>query len=274
MRVVVLAPIDNSPFGISVAELCRREPGVVVAAVIVREILNWKRLRSELRRDGVRLVRKAWRKLVVRAAAREAKCERSFYDVVTELGLEERSLAGWARRHGVTFLKVPDHNDPRAIELLRRSGPEVVAFTGGGLVRRPLLEASGRGIFNTHMGVLPSYRGMDVVEWPLLENRHESVGLGVTLHFMDAGVDTGPILAIRRIPLRTGDSMERLRTRFEPVMVEAMLDGIRAARDGELTPRPQAAEAGRQYFVLHPRLYQRARARLAEVARSAAETVE
>ena len=68
MRVLVLAPIDNSPFALAVAELCRREPGVEVTAIVVRRILDWKRLRGELRRDSVRLVRKAWRKLVLRGS--------------------------------------------------------------------------------------------------------------------------------------------------------------------------------------------------------------
>ena len=47
----------------------------------------------------------------------------------------------------------------------------------------------------------------------------------------------------------------------EPVMLEILLEGIRALRDGRLEATPQARDAGRQYFVLHPRLYERARAR-------------
>lgn len=263
MRAALLAPIDSSPFALAVAELCRREPGVELVSILVREHRSLARLRSELRRDGVRLVRKAWRKLVIRGVAESAAGERSFYDVVEELGLEERSLRAFAERHGVPHLRVADPNAPEAVAFLRESAPDAVAFTGGGLVRRGLLEAAGRGILNAHMGVLPPYRGMDVVEWPLLEGRHESVGLGVTLHLMDPGVDTGPIVEVFPVPIRRGDSMERLRTRYEPVMVDALLEGVRRVRDGSLAPRPQAPGDGRQYFVLHPRLYAAARARLA-----------
>ena len=266
MRVVVLAPIVTSPFALAVAELVRREPGVELAGIVVREHLNLARLRSELRRDGVRLVRKAWRKVVLGRAPSGAGDERGFHDVVRELAIGTGSLVEWARRHGVGCRRTPEHNHSEAVGFVRERRPDVVAFTGGGLVRKPLLEASGRGVFNTHMGVLPPYRGMDVVEWPLLEGREESVGLGVTLHFMDPGVDTGPVVAVRRVPIRRGDTMERLRTRFEPVMLELMLEGIRRLRDGRLEAAPQEHSAGRQYFVLHPRLYERARARLAAVA--------
>jgi methionyl-tRNA formyltransferase len=104
---------------------------------------------------------------------------------------------------------------------------------------------------------------MDVVEWPLLERAERSVGLGVTLHLIDRGVDTGPIIERFPISPRCGDSMERLRTRFEPTMVDALVEGVRRARDGKLDAKPQRASDGRQYFTLHPRMYEIARARLA-----------
>jgi len=256
----------SSPFALAVTGLCLREPGVEVAGVLVLRHRSVARLRRELRRDGVRLLRKVWQKLVVRGGPEADGPERSFYDVVDELGLGTRSLEGLARRHGIPYRAVADHNQPDAVAWLRERAPDLVAFTGGGIVRRPLLEAAGRGILNAHMGVLPAYRGMDVVEWPILEGRHASVGLGVTLHFMDLGIDTGPVLAVQRVPIRPGDGLERLRTRFEPVMLEAMLDGVRGLRDGALRAAPQERAAGRQYFALHPRLHARARARLAALA--------
>jgi methionyl-tRNA formyltransferase len=144
--------------------------------------------------------------------------------------------------------------------------PDVVAFTGGGIIRNALIEAAGRGIFNAHMGRLPEYRGMDVVEWPILEGRHEEPGLAVTLHFMDRGIDTGPIARIERVPIRAGDSMERLRKRFEPVMVRLMIEGIRLVRDDALELRTQTESQGRQYYLMHPRLYKEARSRLERIS--------
>ena len=63
LRVVVLAPVDNSPFSRAVTALCHAEPGVEVAGLIIRKILNPQRLRSELRRAGARLALKDWTKL-------------------------------------------------------------------------------------------------------------------------------------------------------------------------------------------------------------------
>lgn len=266
LRVVVLAPVDNSPFSRVVTALCHAEPGVEVAGLIIRKILNPQRLRAELRRDGVRLARKAWKKLVLGSDDGVADDERGLNDIAKEVGVAGIRLSAFAKREGIRFAKVGDHNDPAALAALEAMRPDIVAFTGGGIIRGRLIAASGRGILNPHMGVLPRYRGMDVVEWPILEDEHERVGVGATLHLMDSGIDTGPIVRSVRVPIERGDSIERLRKRFEPAMVDLILEGIRAARDDRLELQPQAEADGQQYFMMHPRLYEQMRHHLAEVA--------
>ena len=101
----------------------------------------------------------------------------------------------------------------------------------------------------------------------ILPNPHrDDIGVGLTLHFMDPGVDTGPLLLQRRVGLRPGDTIASLRRRMEPQMVELMLEGLRGLGDGSVTPRPQLAADGRQYFVMHPRIKTCAERRLSEIA--------
>ncbi|MBW2270500.1 MAG: hypothetical protein JRH16_18195 [Deltaproteobacteria bacterium] len=263
MKVVVLAPVNNSPFARVVCKRCLDEPGVELAGIVVRTILNPSRLRAELRRDGVWLLRKIWTKLVLGSEDAATRGETGFLELAQREGMDGTTLSQLAHRHGVEYLRTGSHNDPSALELLQRVEPDVVAFTGGGIIRRPMLEAAGQGIFNTHMGPLPEYRGMDVAEWPLLEDPRGEARIGVSLHFMAAGIDTGPVVAVRHVPIRPGDTMERLRKRFEPVMVDLTLEGIRGVRDGTLERRVQEASDGRQYFVMHPRFYAVARRALA-----------
>ena len=72
--------------------------------------------------------------------------------------------------------------------------PDLVVFTGGRLIRDNILKNSGAGVVNCHMGILPMYRGVDVVEWPILNEDWNNIGL--TIHFMVKGIDTGDILKI------------------------------------------------------------------------------
>jgi len=265
-RVVLLSPIDNSAYSRVVLGRLVQRAGVEVAGVAVRRILNPARLRAELRRDGPRLVRKVWKKLVLGGDDVDTAGETGFFELAREEGVAKESVSSLARRHGIPCVRCRDHNDAAVLELLERVRPDCVAFTGGGILRRALLEGAGQGVFNAHMGVLPPYRGMDVVEWPLVERAHDDPGLGVTLHLMARGIDTGPIAMVEPVPIRPGDTIERLRKRFEPVMADLMVRGVEAVRDGALSLREQRLEEGRQYFVMHPRFYEVAGRRLGEVA--------
>jgi methionyl-tRNA formyltransferase len=271
LKVVVFAPIRTSSFSKVVTQLCHREPGVEVAGVVVRRALDGSRIRSELRRDGVRLARKVFDKLVLGGELSAAAGEAGFEELALQHGAADRSLPAVCRDLGIPCLVAADHNDPAVVSMLAAVRPDVSTFTGGGILRPPVLEHSGAGVLNAHMGILPRYRGMDVVEWALLEGETERIGLGVTLHFMAAGIDTGPILARRHIAIEPGDNLARLRRRFEPVMVELLLEGVRGVRDGTLTPETQEPADGRQYFVMHPRLVEQAHLVLAELAEAKAE---
>jgi len=125
-------------------------------------------------------------------------------------------------------------------------------FTGGGLIRKPLLDLSNLGVINCHMGKLPSYRGMDVVEWTLLEKKYSE--LGFSIHIMDEKVDTGNILKVYSINKRYNETLKELRERYEPMMCKAFANTVCEYLEGKIIPKKQAYSEGRQYFAMHSRL--------------------
>ena len=254
IRIALLSPIHNSLYSRLVAHLVSRESGMQLVCAVVRTPWDLKRIRSEMARDGVRLLKKVQQKLVLGDRAYPQADDETLPAFAKRVGLIEKNLGEVCQSHAILCLTVTDHNDPRALELLKNLNPDVIAFTGGGLLRKELLSIPRLGVLNCHSGLLPLYRGMDVVEWPMVEGKLQEIGVGLTLHFMDAGVDTGPILLQRRVEIRRGDTITALRRRMEPMMVEVMLEGLRGLRDQTLTPKTQKAEDGRQYFVMHPRI--------------------
>ncbi|MBX9593112.1 MAG: hypothetical protein K2X46_02015 [Roseomonas sp.] len=67
-----------------------------------------------------------------------------------------------------------------------------------------VIDAVPRGIINVHPGALPGYRGLFAPFWQIL--KREPV-LGCTVHMVDRGIDTGPILGIARVPLDPSRSL-------------------------------------------------------------------
>jgi folate-dependent phosphoribosylglycinamide formyltransferase PurN len=263
LKIALLAPIHTSLYSRLVADTILKMEGVSLRAILVRNHLNWARFKSEFGRDGLRLLGKIRQKYIAGDKRYEGSPGRGLGSLAVETSLAYRSLKDLARHDDIPYMVVNDLNDPRAVHLLENEAPDLIAFTGGGLLRQDILSIPRIGVLNCHTGVLPHYRGMDVVEWTAAEGNVEKIGFGATLHLMDRGVDTGPILLVRKIEPLSHDSFKTIRARLEVSMVELMAEGIQKLRDNALQPQLQDAAAGRQYYVMHPRVKRCAEARLA-----------
>lgn len=254
IKAILLAPIQNSLYARLVAHLLTKEKYIELAAIIVRSPLNIKRFRSEFRRDGTRLIRKIFQKLVVCDKRFTGNDEKNLALLARQQNLQYRSLKSLASDLKIPYSVVPDHNHPRSLEIIGRLNPDIILFTGGGILRAPLLNIPRLGTLNCHTGILPQYRGMDVVEWTAVERNIDSAGFGVTLHYMDEGVDTGPILIKKKMFASPDATFETIRAELETLMVDLMIQGVRQLAEGSLIPEQQALKEGRQYFVMHPRI--------------------
>ena len=254
MRIVILAPIPSSLYARVVTRMAYETPGVTVVGVAIRTPWSLKRARSEFRRDGARLLKKAFRQFVLRKRAFDPTTHEHLLGLAKEHGLQARTLNQLCRANHTPCRTFADHNDEDCLSFLKELNPDVIAFTGGGLIRSELLRIPSKGIVNCHMGPLPRFRGLDVVEYPVLERRLDDEGTGLTLHYMDSGIDTGPILLRRSVLPRAGESFATLRHRMKRAMAELMLEGLRGIRDEAVKPKYQDPESGRQYYVMHPRI--------------------
>ena len=262
IKVVLLAPIQNSLYARLVSYALTKEKGVALAAIIVRSHWNIKRFGAEFNRDGSRLIRKIYQKLVIGDDRYSTNQIRNLAVLSQAWQLPYKSLNIMARKLGIEYAQVLDHNHPASVQLIKRINPDLILFTGGGIIRQPLLDIPHYGIINCHTGILPNYRGMDVVEWTALEGKIKSIGFGATLHAMDKGVDTGPILLKKQIFPNTVSTFDSIRAELEVEMVHLMIEGVRGFVNGMLHPKPQSLEEGKQYFIMHPRIKLAAETRL------------
>jgi len=254
--------------------MIQQEPGLDLAGVVLRTPWTWDRFKHEIRRDGIVLVRKAWKMLVLREKAYADAVAENVTSLSEEIGLPDLSVSELAQKYNAPFIKVNNHNDQEAIDFVRECEADVVAFTGGGLIREGMLETTRHGVLNCHMGILPQYRGMDVVEWPFLETEAGQLPpTGIALHVMEAGLDTGPILLTREIPWTAKDNdFVDFRRRFEYWMPVLMLDALRGLRDDSLDLQQQKVEDGHQYYVMHNRILDAALKRAQRLTRQLQES--
>ncbi|MFC4357687.1 methionyl-tRNA formyltransferase [Halobium salinum] len=122
------------------------------------------------------------------------------------------------------------------LPLVERLAPDMVVAVGFRHILPPeILSVPERGCLNLHPGLLPETRGFNPNVWSIVEDRPA----GATLHFMDEGVDAGPIVARREVPTRFDDTGKDVYERIEAAAIDLFEDTWPAIATGEIDTVPQ-----------------------------------
>jgi methionyl-tRNA formyltransferase len=122
--------------------------------------------------------------------------------------------------------------------------PDVLVVVAYGLILpKAVLEIPRLGCVNVHASLLPRWRGAAPVERALLAGDEST---GVTIMLMDEGLDTGPILLQRPLPIDAHDTGTSLRARLAAEGAPLLLEALQGLDTGALQPQPQPA-AGATY---------------------------
>ena len=112
----------------------------------------------------------------------------------------------------------------------------LVVAAYGLLLPRALLEAGRYGALNIHASLLPRWRGAAPIQRALLAGDRET---GVSIMQMDAGLDTGPVLLQKRIPIAPDDDFGALHDKLAVLGAEAIVAALDEIEAGRARPAPQ-----------------------------------
>ena len=109
--------------------------------------------------------------------------------------------------------KFPDDRQRAVADQLKAAGVELVCLAGFmRLVKQPMLDIFPERILNIHPSLLPAYPGLMAWKQAVEDGASES---GCTVHYVDAGMDTGPIVKQAKVPVVAGDTAETLHLRIQ-----------------------------------------------------------
>ena len=134
-------------------------------------------------------------------------------------------------KHGVRMIEVTGSiNSEKSLETLRALDADLfISITGNQIFKKPLLEIPRLGTLNLHTALLPKYRGLMPSFW-VLKNKERQTG--VSVFFVDEGIDSGPILVQKKISIENLSQWELIRmTKF--LGMEAILEGIELIQSGD-----------------------------------------
>jgi methionyl-tRNA formyltransferase len=162
--------------------------------------------------------------------------------------LEETEVKRVARSHQLSLLDFGPGDAERVTRAALAEAPDaVVVVAFGHILREPLLSAPPHGCVNVHASLLPRWRGVAPVHYAIL---HGDPWTGVTIMRMDAGIDTGPILAQEAAPIDSEETAGELAARLAGLGADLLVRTLRALSGGQVTPVPQ----GDQGAVYAPKL--------------------
>ena len=109
--------------------------------------------------------------------------------------------------------KFPDESQAAVAEKLKAMGVDIVCLAGFmRLVKQPMLDVFPERILNIHPSLLPAYPGLMAWKQAVEDGADES---GCTVHYVDAGMDTGPVILQARVPVLADDTAGTLHARIQ-----------------------------------------------------------
>jgi methionyl-tRNA formyltransferase len=138
---------------------------------------------------------------------------------------------------------------PLVAELHRLATDVILVWSYSMRLPAEVLAVPRRGAVNVHSGLLPEYRGGHVIQWALINGEPET---GVTLHYMDADIDTGPVIGQRRFPIGEDDDAVSVREKLKASGGALLKHWWPRIADGTAPRTPQDESRARRWPMRRP----------------------
>lgn len=137
-----------------------------------------------------------------------------------------------ALAHGIPVFEPKTLRDEAFAAILEEYAPDLIAVVAfGKILPSSVLDFPKYGCLNLHVSLLPKYRGAAPMQRAIMEGERET---GVTVMYMDVGLDTGDILATERFPIGPEDDFEAIHDRSAEIGSVLLSDTIRRVLAGEV----------------------------------------
>lgn len=145
-----------------------------------------------------------------------------------------------AQRLAIPVFQPRKVRDPESQARIAAERPDLIVVAAyGQILPQAVLDIPRYGCINVHASLLPQYRGAAPINWAIA--RGETI-TGVTIMKMDAGMDTGPILHVRRTPIGDDDTAETMIPVLSALGAEALMEVVEKLYGGTLVEVPQDGE--------------------------------
>lgn len=135
------------------------------------------------------------------------------------LGDDDRlRLEAWARAHDIETVA------PGKLRSEHVDDVDLLLVCRFELLKRPIFSAPRWATLNVHSALLPEYRGVHPISWALVDDAKET---GVTVHHIDDGIDSGAVVAQRRVTIRDDHDLHSLTAEIDAISADVVVELFR-----------------------------------------------
>jgi methionyl-tRNA formyltransferase len=171
-------------------------------------------------------------------AGGELACALTLHDELARAKSGRVYLDEFCRERGVPLHKVRNVNDADAVAAIAAARLDWLFIVGWSqIAKKPVLDATRRGVLGIHPTLLPVGRGRAPIPWAILLGLRET---GVTLFQLDEGVDSGPIVAQYRVPIAARETATTLYAKVEQAHTALILENWQSLMNGSASTQAQS----------------------------------
>lgn len=137
--------------------------------------------------------------------------------------MKRSGLADFAAKYNITVDYTDNPNSEKYLDMLREEKPDVIINQSQFIIKKPLLNIARIGMLNRHNALLPKNRGRLTPFWVLYNKEPET---GVSIHFVDEGIDSGPIVVQKRFNISEKDTFHTVVEKNYQLASKAMLEAL------------------------------------------------
>jgi len=212
LKIVILAYPDNPVGNVFISTFI--EKGVPVSAVIVEEEAGssiWKRFKKKVKKDGL-----------------IGAVKRTFQ--VLALKIKKKRIIDYAEKAEIPLYFVYKFNSTECEVLLDELNPDLIVIASAPILKPEIFSKASIGCLNAHPGWLPRYRGIGANAYAILNGDNP----GITVHFIDKGIDTGSIIVRETVSIKKGDTIAKINDRAVARGAELVVQVIEDIRENRL----------------------------------------
>jgi methionyl-tRNA formyltransferase len=163
------------------------------------------------------------------------------------------SIASQVEKHGIRYEKVSDLNGPESREIISSAKPDLTVLGGTrNIIKKYIFSIPPWGTLCSHPGLLPEVRGAASPAWSI----YHDIKVGCSCVIIDEGIDTGPVIKTKLVPVYQGDTYPEIVERNILFCGELMAEVVAMFKDkdGPIQGESQDLTMGKTYPTMPPDL--------------------